>query len=27
MLEAICLGNRRLFFPCSNILKILGCEI
>jgi hypothetical protein len=27
MLEAICLGKRRLFFLCSNIMEILGCEI
>ena len=27
MLEAVYLGYRRLFFPCSNILKILGCEV
>jgi hypothetical protein len=27
MLEEICLGNRQLFFVCSNIMEILGCEI
>jgi hypothetical protein len=27
MLEAICLEKRPLFFRCSNIMEILGCEI
>jgi hypothetical protein len=27
MVGAICLGNIELFFPCSNIMEILGCEI
>jgi hypothetical protein len=27
MLGAICLGKRRVFFLCSNIMERLGCEI